>query len=59
MKFDFIRTFLTRLDGIDVKRVKELYESMASEAEPLLSETEYAKRYSRAVDMRYWDKRSN
>jgi len=53
MKFDFIRTYLTRLQDINVSKVKELYESMKDEADPLLSETEYERRYARAVDMRY------
>ena len=53
MKFDFIRTHLTRLQDIEISKVTELYESMKEEADPLLSETEFERRYVRAVDMRY------
>jgi len=53
MKFDFIRTHLSRLDDIEIQTIKELYESMKEGADELLSETQYQRRYIRSVDVRF------
>jgi N-methylhydantoinase A len=53
MKFDFVRTLVSKLDATDTRLVSELYESMKDEADGLLEEVGYEKKYLREVDMRY------
>ena len=53
MKFDLVRTYMSKVDSIDKNRVSELYEDMKGEADTLLSKTEYDRKYVRSVDMRY------
>jgi N-methylhydantoinase A len=53
MKFDFVRTYVTRLDAVDIAQVREIYEVMKEEADSILSELAYQRRYVRAVDIRY------
>jgi N-methylhydantoinase A len=53
MKFDFVRTYLVRLNDVEETKVDDLYGSMKIEADKLLSETPYNRRYLRAVDVRY------
>ncbi|MCL4519947.1 MAG: hydantoinase/oxoprolinase family protein [Thaumarchaeota archaeon] len=53
MKFDLVRTYMSKVDSIDKNRVSELYEDMKEEADTLLSKTEYDRKYVRSVDMRY------
>jgi N-methylhydantoinase A len=53
MKFDFVRTYVSKVDLVERKVISELYKDMKSEAEELLSETEYERKYVKEVDMRY------
>ncbi len=53
MKFDFVRTYLTLIDDVNLQKVKEIYAEMKGEAEELMSETGYERRYLKFVDMRY------
>ncbi|MDG6996116.1 MAG: hydantoinase/oxoprolinase family protein [Nitrososphaerota archaeon] len=53
MKFDFVRTYVSKVDSIEKKHVSELYEEMKTEADGMLSKMEYERKYVRSVDMRY------
>jgi N-methylhydantoinase A len=41
------------LDEVEGKKIRDLYDSMKTEADKMLSETQYGRRYLRAVDLRY------
>ena len=53
MKFDFVRTHVSKADAMEKKVASELYQAMKNEADALLSKMEYERRYVRSVDMRY------
>ncbi|MDA4129538.1 MAG: hydantoinase/oxoprolinase family protein [Thaumarchaeota archaeon] len=53
MKFDFIRTHLAKLEEIQIETIRELYEAMREDADALLSETPYLRKYVRSVDVRF------
>lgn len=53
MKFDFVRTYVSKVNAVEKKLVSELYEEMAAEADELLSKMGYERKYVRTVDMRY------
>lgn len=53
MKFDFVRTYVTKLDSVERSKVSELYQKMKEQADRLLSGMEYERRFVREVDIRY------
>jgi N-methylhydantoinase A len=53
MKFDLVRTMVSKLDSTDLDEVSELYAEMRLDADKLLSRTEYKTKFVRQVDMRY------
>lgn len=53
MKFDFVRTYAAKLEDVDVNHVSELYDNMKTEADSILSKTDYSRRYLKSVDIRY------
>ena len=53
MRFDFVRTHTSKIEAVEKRLVSELYNDMKAEADDLLSEVEYERRYVRVVDMRY------
>jgi N-methylhydantoinase A len=53
MKFDFVKTYVTKFDAVDVSHVKEIYLDMKEEADSALAEIGYNRRYVKAVDIRY------
>lgn len=54
MKFDFVRTYRTMLSDVSLERVKGIYEEMFEEAEKLIPEEGYKRKYLKSVDMRYF-----
>jgi N-methylhydantoinase A len=53
MKFDFVKTYVTKFDEIDLSRVKEIYSEMKEEADAAMAKIGYPKRYVKSVDIRY------
>jgi N-methylhydantoinase A len=53
MKFDFVRTLVSKLDFVEKETIAELYEAMKEEAEQFLRDVEYERKYVREVDIRY------
>jgi len=54
VKFDFVRTYVARVEEVDLSLVKDLYSQMEEEAVRLLEEAEVTEmELIRSVDMRY------
>jgi N-methylhydantoinase A len=53
MKFDFVKTYVTKFDEIDLSHVKEIYSDMKEEADSAMAKIGYSKRYVKSVDIRY------